>query len=89
MDAAHIQQVISNDATQLRATLSWLVQRDQIYQLNMTTANMTAASVAAGDQTAILSLIADIHRCMQFMQGTLPGVAGDTRVSVAGVLGVT
>jgi hypothetical protein len=89
MDAAHIQQVIQNDATQLRATLAWLTQRDSIYQLNMTTANMTAASIAAGDQTAILAFIADVHRVMQFMQGTLPGVAGDTRVSTAGVLGVT
>jgi predicted transporter len=47
-----------------------------------------AATIAAGDQTAILAFIADVHRVMQFMQGTLPGVAGDTRVSVAGVLGV-
>jgi hypothetical protein len=93
MDSAHIQQVIQNDANQLRATLSWLTQRDQIYQLNMTLTNMTAAGISgnatSGDQQAILSLVADIHRCMQFMQGTLPGVAGDTRVSTAGVLGVT
>jgi hypothetical protein len=88
MDAAHIQQTIQNDANQMRNTLAWLQQRDSIYQLNMTTTNMTAASIAAGDQTAILSFINDLHRVMQFMQGTLPGVAGDTRVSVAGVLGV-
>ena len=89
IDAAHIQQTIQSDANQLRTMLSWLQVRDSIYQLNMTTANMTTATIAAGDQTAILAFIADIHRIMQFMQGTLPAVAGDIRVSTAGVLGIS
>jgi ribosomal protein L18 len=88
IDAAHIAQTIQNDANQMRTMISWLEQRNVTYGQNMTTANMTTASIAAGDQTAILAFIADVSRLVTFLHGTLPGVAADCRIDIAGVLGV-
>lgn len=88
INAANIQVSIQNDAQQLRTMLAWVQQRNSVYSINMTTANMTTASIASADQTAILAFIADLSRLQTFMTGTLPTVAADVRVDIAGVLGV-
>ena len=88
IDTAHIQQIIQNDAQQMRTMISWLEQHNTSYSQNMTAANMTTAGIAAGDQTAILAFIADVSRLVTFVHGTLPTVAADVRIDIAGVLGV-
>ncbi len=88
VDLTHIQQVVLSDAQQLKATLSWIRERNSAYSHQMTVANMNAAAIGVGDQNAILNLAYDFARLEDFMTGTLPGVAADVRVDIANVIGV-
>ena len=88
MDSTHVQQMLQNDAQQLRTVLRWLEDRNSIYSQNLTTTVMTAAGITGADQTATLAFIADFARILQYMQGTLPGVAASVIVDINNVLGV-
>jgi hypothetical protein len=85
---ANIQLMLQNDAQQLRTTLSWVDQRYQSYNQNMTTANMTAAGISAEDQNTILAFIGDLSRLKTLASGTLPANATDMHYDCAAVLGI-
>jgi hypothetical protein len=88
IDGQHIQNILQNDAQQLRTMISWLAERNRTYQQNMTAANMTAAGISSADQTAILAFVTDINLMMAYARGSPQAVAGDIRIDIAGVLGV-
>lgn len=88
MNATNMQVALQNDAQQLRSTLYWLQQRYNIYNQNMTPANMTAAGIAAADQTAVQNFINDLGRLSLFMTGTMPAQAVDIRVDINNITGV-
>lgn len=88
MSAQNIQLMLQNDAQQLRTFLSWVDQRYQSYNQNMTTDNMTAATISAGDQATILAFIGDLSRIKTLASGTLPANATDMHYDCAAVLGI-
>jgi len=88
MSQANILLMLQNDAQQLRTFLSWVDQRYQSYNQNMTTDNMTAATISAGDQATILAFIGDLSRIKTLASGTLPANATDMHYDCAAVLGI-
>lgn len=88
MSAANIQLMLQNDAQQMRTFLSWVEQRYQSYNQNMTTANMTTAGIATEDQNTILAFIGDLSRLKTLASGTLPANATDMHYDCAAVLGI-
>jgi hypothetical protein len=88
IDAAHIQNQLLNDCQQLRTMKAWVNDRYNVYNQNMTTANMTAASIASGDQTAITQLVTDFGRLALFMSGTLPGAASNITTDINNITGI-
>lgn len=88
MDSAHIQLALQNDVQQLRTTLSWIEERYQSYNQNMTTQNMTSAGIATADQNAILAFIGDLNRLKTLANGTLPSDATNMKYDCAAILGI-
>lgn len=68
--------------------LYWLEQRYNIYNQNMTAANMTAAGISSADQANIQSFVNDLARIAVFMTGTMPATAPDVRVDINNITGV-
>lgn len=88
MSQQNIELMLQNDAQQLRTFLSWVEQRYQSYNQNMTTANMTAATISTEDQNTILAFIGDLSRIKTLASGTLPSTATDMHYDCAAVLGI-
>jgi hypothetical protein len=88
MSQQNIQLMLQNDAQQLRTLLSWVDQRYQSYNQNMTTANMDAATISSADQATILAFIGDLNRIKTLASGALPSNATDMHYDCAAVLGV-
>lgn len=88
MSAQNIQLMAQNDAQQLRTFISWVEQRYQSYNQNMTTDNMTTAGIATEDQNTILAFIGDLNRLKTLASGTLPANATDMHYDCAAVLGI-
>ncbi len=88
MTNAQFQQMLQNDAQEMRTFISWLQQRNTTYAQNCSTANMNAATISGADQTSILALAADFARLVTFCGGTLPGVAANISIDVTNVLGM-
>lgn len=88
MSQANIQLMLQNDCQQLRTFIDWVQQRYQSYNQNMTAANMTAASISANDQAAILAFIGDLNRLQTLMNGTLPTDATNMKYDCAAILGI-
>jgi hypothetical protein len=88
MSLQNIDLMVQNDAQQLRTFISWVEQRYQSYNQNMTSDNMTAATIASGDQNTILAFIGDLHRLQLLMNGTLPSDATNMKYDCAAMLGI-
>jgi hypothetical protein len=88
MSLANIQLMLQNDTQQMRTFIDWVGDRYQSYNQNMTTDNMTAATISSNDQAAILAFIGDLNRLRMLMSGTPPSDATDIRYDVAAILGI-
>jgi hypothetical protein len=88
MTNAQFQQMLQNDAQQMRSFIAWLQERNTTYSQNCSTANMNAATISGGDQTTILAFAADLARLVTFCGGTLPGVASNISIDITNVLGM-
>ncbi len=88
ISATSILQNVQNDAQQLRQFISWAKQRYEGYNLMCTTAAMTSAGIASGDQAFILAFIGDLNRIIQLSGGTLPTTADDMLYNIAQLLGL-
>ncbi len=88
MTNAQFQQMLQNDAQQMRTFIAWLQERNTTYAQNCSGANMTGAGISSGDQTIILAFAADLSRLVTFCGGTLPGVAANISIDITNVLGM-
>ena len=87
IDSTGIKNAIVGDAQYLRSVIDWATTRYNIYNQNLTTDAMTAASIATADQNFILAFIGDLHRLITLASGTVPSDADNMTFNINALLG--
>jgi hypothetical protein len=88
MSLENIQVMAQNDAQELRRIIYWLAQRSKIYSQNMTTQNMTTATISPADQSTMLGFIADINKLYTFATSSTQLTGNDMLFDCDAMLGI-
>jgi hypothetical protein len=89
VDSAHATQQLQSDAQFLRTVIQWANTRYNAYNQNLsTTAQMTAAGIAAGDQAIVTAFVGDLNRLLTLAGGTLPASATNMTYDLTAILGI-
>lgn len=88
LSSTNITNAIISDAQYLRSVIDWANTRYNIYNQNLTTDAMTAASIATADQNFILAFIGDLNRLITLASGTVPSNADNMTYNINALLGL-